>query len=247
MKYPLKWLYCAVGTCLLIVSCSPKAEQISDDDAVGINERDSQLLEQESSKANDSRDRENIISEAIDRYELVLSEDEKALILEPAEAAFKEAFSNKNFDVLRSKVELRLDLREAQLRGDPDFDSSLNEYLGHSFSEAEWENTLLSVPDLMTLSHTRKKLEEQFPASPEEAIIQAQDALFQKALTQKLRDEVTKEIMISALELEEFYSQYRADSSAHVLYLARYRDLETAALELKRDEYWNTWLSSQGN
>ena len=99
----------------------------------------------------------------------------------------------------------------------------------------------------MTLSHTRKKLEEQFPASPEEAIIQAQDALFQKALTQKLRDEVTKEIMISALELEEFYSQYRADSSAHVLYLARYRDLETAALELKRDEYWNTWLSSQGN
>ena len=138
-------------------------------------------------------------------------------------------------------------MREAQLRGDPDFDSSLNEYLGHSFSEAEWENTLLSVPDLMTLSHTRKKLEEQFPASPEEAIIQAQDALFQKALTQKLRDEVTKEIMISALELEEFYSQYRADSSAHVLYLARYRDLETAALELKRDEYWNTWLSSQGN
>lgn len=245
MKYPLKGLYCAVGTCLLIASCSPKAEQISDDDAVGVNERDSQPLEQESSRANDSRDRESIISEAIDRYELVLSEDEKTLILEPAEAAFKKAFSNKNFDVLRSKVELRLDLREAQLRGYPDFDSSLNEHLGHSFSEAEWENTLLSVPDLMTLSHTRKKLEEQFPASPEEAIMQAQDALFQKALTQKLRDEVTKEIVISASELEDFYSQYRADSSAHVLYLAKHRDLETAALELKRDQYWKQWLATK--
>ena len=117
-----------------------------------------------------------------------------------------------------------------------------------TFSQAEWDNTLLSVPDLDVLIDTRRKLEEQFPKSEEEALLQAQDSIFRKALTKKLRDEITKHITtVSPSEVDEFLLNYRDDSPDHIFYMAKHENAETAALELKRDQYWNTWLASQEN
>lgn len=235
---------------LLLASCSPKAaeseEQIetskSQDSII-----DTKILVDETVDIDVPAASENSIDNAIARYEITLGDDEKAAILE----GFKEALTAKpeinHLQDLRAGIESRIDIREAQLKGDPSFETLLNEHLGSTFTQSDWENTVSSIPDLSTLKETRRKLEEQFPASPEEAMRQAQDVLFQKALTKKLRDEVTKEIVVSDSEVEEFYAQYKANSSPHVLYLSKHQNLEAAALELKRDEYWNAWLASQGN
>lgn len=247
----LKPLPCLFGIIMLLLAgCSPKAAESEEKIETSKSQDsivDTKSFADETADIDVPAASENSIDNAIARYEITLSDDEKAAILEP----FKESLSAKpeinHLQDLRAGIEFRIDLREAQLKGDPSFETLLNEHLGSTFTQSDWENTVSSIPDLNTLNETQRKLEEQFPASPEEAIMQAQDVLFQKALTQKLRDEVTKEIVISPSEVEEFHAQYKANSSPHVLYLAKHRDLEAAALELKRDEYWNTWLGSQEN
>jgi predicted RNase H-like nuclease len=58
----------------------------------------------------------------------------------------------------------------------------LNRQIENTFSQADWDNTTRSIPDMDALLDARKNLSEQFPDSSEEAIFQAQDALFNKRL-----------------------------------------------------------------
>jgi hypothetical protein len=234
---------------LLLAACAPKADE--PEKGKGLEPKDSKVdassFEGEVAGIDTEVTSGNPIDSAIARYKITLSEDEKAAILEPLKKSFSGRPEADHLKDLRNKIESMIDLREAQLKGDPNFKILLSEHLGNSFTKAEWEGTVSNIPDLNALNATRQKLDEQFPASPEEAIMQAQDALFQKALSQKLRDEVTKDIVVSTSEVNEFLIKYKANSNVHVLYLAKYRDIETAALELKRDEFWNTWLDSQDN
>lgn len=232
----------------LFMGCSPDIDSSTEDGSLNAEHHNasSQDLNTGLTKATSLKDRESVISKAMVRYEIMLSEDEKEALLNPVKEALSEIFEANDFENLKSKIDLRLDIREAELLGDLAFDSLLSKHLGTSFSKAEWENTVLSVPDLNTLEITRRKLGEQFPKSSEDALSQVQDSLFRKALTEKLRDEITKHITaVSPSEVEEFYSQYRKDSPTHIYFMSKHENAEAAALELKRDQYWNRWLALQ--
>lgn len=237
----LNWLLCFV---FLLAGCSPKKKkEVSAD--VEPNLVTSDNLTSVPDSAEESISKEDVINNAITSYNISLSADEKKTILKPIRESLNEQIDNKHLKALRVKIESMLNLREAQLRGDANFDLLLNRQIENTFSQADWENTTRSTPDMDALLDAREKLSEQFPDSSEEAIFQAQDALFKQALTQKLRIEVTKEIVISMSEIDEFLSQYKANSDIHLYYMNKHLNLEAAALELKKDQHWNKWLSSQ--
>jgi hypothetical protein len=236
----------SLGLLLLLAGCKPENGAGENIDALEV---ENQVVDS-SNLASDAFDGKsgsinNAVNDAIVQYGISLTDDEKAAVLEPIKESLGAQTDNDHLKDLRAKIELMLDIREAQLKEEPDFESLLNEQIGKNFSKVDWENTVSSIQDMDELNDARRKLDKQFPSSPEEAILQAQDALFQKALNQKLRDVVTKEIVVSPTEVNEFLSQSKASSNVHVLYLAKYRDAETAALELKRDQYWNAWLSAR--
>lgn len=234
---------------LLLSGCSPEKEKPEELVSLDVEQHvvDSDNMASTTYDAENSKSNEDAIDDAIAQYGISLSDDEKNAILEPIRESLNEQVETNHLNDLRVKIESMLNLREAQLKEDPNFDSLLNMQIGNTFSQTDWENTVSSIPDMDALHDARRKLNDQFPASSQEAVLQAQDALFQQALTQKLRNEVTKEIVVSASEVDEFLSQYKAESNVHVLYMAKHRNLEAAALELKRDQYWNTWLASQEN
>lgn len=242
----LKLLWWTLCFSFLLAGCSPEKEKPVSLDAkqhvVDLDNLDSTTYNAENSKSS-----EDVISDAITQYGISLSDDEKKAILEPIRESLNDHIETNHLKDLKVKIESMLNLREAQLKEHPNFDSLLNMQVGDTFSQTDWENTVQSIPDMDALQDARRKLNDQFPGSPEEAIVQAQDALFQEALTQKLRIEVTKEIVVSISEVDKFLSQYQAESNVHVFYMAKYRNLEAAALELKRDQYWNAWLVSQKN
>lgn len=244
----LKQSLCFLGF-LLLSGCSPEKDKPEEVDSLDIKQHvvDSSNLASETYNAENSESYENVINDAIVQYGISLSDDEKAAILEPIRESLSSKIETDHLNDLRAKIESMLNLREAQLGENPNFESLLNKQVGNTFSQADWENTVSSIPDMDALHDARRKLNDQFPASSQEAVQQAQDALFQQALTQKLRNEVTEEVVVSESEVNEFLSQYKAESNVHVLYMAKYRNLDAAALELKRDQYWNTWLTSQQN
>ena len=242
----LRWVICFS---FLLAGCSPEKEK--PERLVSLNAEqhvvDSDDLDSTTYNAENSKSNEDVINDAIAQYGISLSDDEKKAILEPIRESLNDHTETNHLKDLKVKIESMLNLREAQLKGNPNFDSLLNMQVGNTFSQTDWENTLQSIPDMDALQDARRKLNDQFPASTEEAVVQVQDALFQKALTQKLRIEVTKEIVVGISEVDEFLLQYQAESDVHVFYMAKYQNLEAAALELKRDQYWNTWLVSQKN
>lgn len=237
----------AVPVMLLLPACSPEV-----DDSEITNEENAEnennyiaLAESAPVEETDSRSVENIINDGIASFQISLSEEEKAKILEPIKASLDDQLGPNSINLLRAKIESMLDLREAQLKGDTDFDSRLEEHLKSSFSESEWSNTVSSIPDMNALIDAREKLEEQFPSSRDEAISQAKDAFFQQALAQKLKDKLTQNIVTTPLDIDDFITQFRAESDVYVLYVSKYGDIKTAALSLKKDNYWDEWLKSQ--
>lgn len=232
---------------LLLSACSPGV-----DDSEVTNQKDAEnennytaLVKPGSLEETDSRSVEKIISDGIASFQISLSEEEKAKILEPVKASLDDQSGSSSINQLRVKIESMLDLREAQFKGDTNFDSLLEEQLKSSFSASEWSNTVSSIPDMNALISAREKLEKQFPSSRDEAISQAKDALFQQALTQKLKDKLTQSIVATPADIDEFISHLKDDSDVHVLYVSKYGDIETAALILKKDNYWDEWLKSE--
>ena len=234
---------------LLLSGCSPEKEKPEELVSLDVEQHvvGSDNLASTAYNAENSESNEDVINDAIVQYGISLSDDEKTAILEPIRELLNDQIDANHLNDLRVGIESMLSLREAQLEENSNFDSLLNMHVGNTFSQADWENTVSSIPDMDALHDARRKLNDQFPASSQEAVLQAQDALFQQALTQKLRNEVTKEIVVSTSEVNEFLSQYKAESNVHVFYMAKHRNLEAAALELKRDQYWDTWLASQEN
>lgn len=247
MKH-VKSLWWSLGLLLLLFTgCSSDVDKPEEGENLEIEERNAtpKNLGSDTIDSDNLENSENVIDNAIARYDISLSDDEKAAILKPIEESLSDQTKTNHLKDLRAKIESMLDLRQAQLKGDPKFESLLKNQIGNNLSQSDWENTVFNVPDMDALNDARKKLDEQFPASIEEAILQAQDALFKQALTQKLREEVTKEIVVNLSEVKEFLSQYKADNNLHVFYMSKHRNAEEAALELKKDQYWNEWLTTQ--
>lgn len=232
---------------LLLPGCSAGGEdsEVTNQENAENENNYTALVEPVPLEETDSRSVENIISDGIARFQVSLSEEEKAEILEPVKASLHDQLGSNPMNRLRVKIESMLDLREAQLKGDANFDSLLEEHLKSSFSESEWSNTVSSIPDMNALISSRKKLEEQFPSSRDEAILQAKDALFRQALTQKLKDQLTQSIVATPADIDDFINQLKDDSNIHVSYVSKYGDVETAVLFLKKDKYWDEWLKSQ--
>lgn len=232
---------------LLLPACSPGVDdsEVTNQENAENENNYTALVESGSLEETDSRSVEKIISDGIASFQISLSEEEKAKILEPVKASLDDQLGSSSINQLRVKIESILDLREAQLKGDANFDSLLEEQLKSSFSASEWSNTVSSIPDMNALISAREKLEEQFPSSRDEAISQAKNAFFQQALTQKLKDQLTQSIVATPADIDEFIAHFKDDSDVHVLYVSKYGDIETAALILKKDNYWNEWLKSQ--
>lgn len=232
---------------LLLMGCSSEKDQSDEVISLEVKEEMAYLssLDPKVYVADGSGSKRNLINDVIAQYSISLSNDEKEAILEPIRESLSRQIDMNHLRDVRAKIESMLDLREVHLQEGPDFDSLFNEQVGNTFSIVDWENTLSSIPDMDALTIARKKLNEQFPESLQDAVLQAQTALFQEALIQKLRNKVTKEIAVSTSEVNEFKSRYKTNSKIHVLYMAKYQKPEIAALELKRDRYWNTWLISQ--
>ena len=147
---------------------------------------------------------------------------------------------------LRRKIEFMLDLRDANLKENPNFVSLLKENISSGLlSQSDWDNTASNIPDLDALTIARRKLDEQFPKSTQEAILQAQDPFIRQALTAKLKDKITREIEITSSEIRSFLSECEKENSLDVSYLTKYKKPETAALKLKKDHYLDQWLDDQ--
>ena len=241
---------CFIGLVLLFSGCSSEKErpegadiQKNDDQLVGSNNPETTAVKPDQS--GQIKNSDDVIDDAIVRYGVSLTENEKSEILEPIKKSFITHSNANDLKDLRAKIEAMFDLREAQLKKDPNFDSLLNERIGGDISQSEWEQTVASIPDMDALNDARNKLNQQFPSSAEEAISQAQGALFRQALVRKLREKMTSEITVSTMEVENFLSHLKANSHLHVLYFEEHRNPEAAALELKKDQYWNEWLEAQ--
>lgn len=248
MKYLnlLRWFLVCI---LPSVGCSPEASESKTEQ---IDERGNQNIPAVAHKSRATEkslfkeDVESIIENGLIAYNIRLDEDEKKEALREVREFFSSVEGHQVVSEMQFGMKLMLDLREAQLKGDENVESHLNEHLGVSFSKSSWESIVFNSPDIDALSNLREKFKKQFPLSGEDALFQAQDALFKQALTQKLRDEITKEITsVTSSEVEDFRTNYRNGSTSYVLYMSQHRNFEAAALELKKDLFWNHWIALQ--